>query len=641
MLIETKARKHEQTYSEEHRKLLGTHYTPDPIVDYIVRRILRPLLESSNCVQDIRVLDPACGSGLFLLKAYDIIAEHWRIVFGSFGPKEARHILENSLFGIDIDDRAVSATRRHLLEKVSFLESDVPKLDKNIVVGDALALKLPATQFGLDYQNSNETVVHPHFEKRTFDCIVGNPPYVRIQNTALEKREHYTSAYVTASGRFDVAALFLELSEYLLKDQGKLGFIVSNKILGTSGAKKLRTFLLTHFAIDEIVDLSDTKLFEAAVLPMILIATRSKNNGHHIAYSSVTESHSEVTKPIQTDNLLSLIESFQIPFEANVSFANRVFQVQRFYANLPSVRASVWTFHNESENRLLSKLRLNSAHTLSEIVEKISVGLKTTADGVFIKPMTKDFIKLKGLESDLIFPLLESHNIKRWRYSWDSESDLFVLYPHVEQNGKVLPIDLDAFPHAKEYLEANRSQLEGRTYLSDSARRWYEIWVHQSPTDFRQRKIITPDISSHNRFALDDGAFFVNGTCFYLILKDKSDRSYFSILGLLNSKVIEYFHKTTSANSLYAKRFRYWSSYIGSYPVAKRLFNSPELNSAIVKNVSRLLATTADMERIELEKENDHLCYQLFDLTEGEIQEIESTLSVHSSHSSMKGIFNK
>jgi len=586
-------------------------------------------------------LDPACGSGLFLLKSYDILAEHWRKVLGSFGPKEARHILENSLFGIDIDDRAVSATRRHLLEKASFLESDIPQLDKNIVVGDALALKLPSTQFGLDNENSDETIVLPHFEKHSFDCIVGNPPYVRIQNTVLEKREYYTSVYVTASGRFDIATLFLELSEYLLKDQGRLGFIVSNKILGTSGAKKLRTFLLTHFAIDEIIDLSDTKLFEAAVLPMILIATRSKNNGHYIAYSSVTESHGEATNPIQTENILSLIESFQIPFEANVSFANRVFQVQRFYADLPTVRASVWTFHNDNENRILSKLKLNSAHNLSEIVEKISVGLKTTADGVFIKPMTKDFIERKGLESDLIFPLLESHNIKRWRYSWDPRSDLFVLYPHVEQNGKVIPINLEVFPQVKKYLEANRSQLESRTYISDSTRRWYEIWVHQSPADFRQRKIITPDISSHNRFALDNGKFFVNGTCFYLILKDKSDSSYFSILGLLNSKVIEYFHKITSANSLYAKRFRYWSSSIGSYPVAKRLFNVPELSSAIVKNVSCLLTTTADVERIELEKENDRLCYQLFDLTEGEIQDIESTLSVHSSHSSLKGISDK
>ncbi|MBI4810035.1 MAG: N-6 DNA methylase, partial [Ignavibacteriales bacterium] len=75
MLIETQARRHEQTYSEEHRKLLGTHYTPDPIVNYIVQRSLHPFLESPDCLKDIRVLDPACGSGLFLLKVFDILAK--------------------------------------------------------------------------------------------------------------------------------------------------------------------------------------------------------------------------------------------------------------------------------------------------------------------------------------------------------------------------------------------------------------------------------------------------------------------------------------------------------------------------------------------------------------------------------------
>lgn len=641
MLIELQARKHEQTYSDEHRKLLGTHYTPDPIVDYIVWRSLRPLLESSDCLQDIKILDPACGSGLFLLKAFDILAQHWRNTFDSFGQNEAKHILTNSLFGIDIDEQAVFATRRHLLEKALLTETELPQIRDNITVGDALTLKLPAAQLGLDNRSPDESSIHSHFAKHFFHCIIGNPPYIRIQNTSPEKREYYTSTYETAAGRFDISTLFLELSEYLLKDEGRLGFIVSNKILSTAGARKLRSFLLAHFSIEEIVDLSDTKLFEAAILPMILVATRTRDNGHHVTYSSVTELHNQSASTIQSDNLLGLLAVSQIPFEANISIANRVFQVQRFYANVPSVRARVWTFHNERENRLLSKLKLNSAFTLNEISEKISVGLKTTADSVFIKPMTKDFINKEGFEPDLVFPLLESHNIHRWVYSWDSECDLFVLYPHVEQSGKVIPINLDSYPQAKKYLEINRRQLEARTYLAESGRRWFEIWVHQSPGDFRQRKIITPDISSYNRFAIDDRAFFVNGTCFYIILKDKSDISYYSILGLLNSKVIEYFHKTTSGNALYAKRFRYWSSYIGSYPVAKRLLNSPDLSSAIVTNVSRLLHTTDKATLVQFEKENDRLCYQLFDLTEDDIQEIESTLSIHSSHSSMKGISDK
>lgn len=340
----------------------------------------------------------------------------------------------------------------------------------------------------------------------------------------------------------------------------------------------------------------------------------------------------------QTTNLLELLKGSGIPLEIDVSLDGRIFKVQRFFTTPPSKRINVWTFHNERENILLSKLRCHSAYTIGDLCEKICVGLKTTADSVFIKPMTESFIKQHGIEKNLVFPLIESHNVNRWNCSWNSQIDLYVLYPHVEQNGKVLPVDLDEYPRAKNYLEEHRLQLEKRSYIKDSQRQWYEIWVHQSPEDFRKRKIITPDIAAHNRFAFDDNGFFVNGTCYYLILKDNSDIHYYSILGLLNSKVIEYFHKTTSGNSLYAKRFRYWTSYISVYPVAKKLFDSTQLVTQLVQNVFRLLNNPVGKERADIEKENDTLCYQLFDLTESEIQDIETTLSIHSSQSSTKGI---
>lgn len=636
-LVEAKARQCEQNYSDRERKRLGTHYTPNAVIDYIVNRVLRPLSEHPDSLPSIRVLDPACGSGLFLLKAYETLADFWKTANGGFGKKDAKHILENCLFGIDIDERAVSATKAHLLQKASLHESDSAFLDKNIVVGDALSFAHPSTLIPMHNHTTDERSPGGIFSKHSFDCVIGNPPYVRIQNTPSEKRGCYTSSYTTTAGRFDVSTLFIELSEYLLKANGRFGFIVSNKVLSTAGAKGLRRFLLTRFSIEEIVDLADTKLFAAAVLPMILIASRSGKNGNQIAYSSISESHDVTASALPTDNILHLLDSSEIPFEANVSFADRVFKLQRFYADTPSSGDKVWTFHNERENRILSKIRQNSICTLSDIVKKVSVGLKTTADDVFIKPMTEDFVKQQGLEPTLVFPVLESHNVNRWTYSWDPQHDLFVLYPHIERNGKVIPAELDAYLQIKKCLEANRTRLESRTYLIESGRRWYEIWVHQSPSDFSKRKIITPDISSCNRFALDDKGFYVNGTCFYLILTDESDASYYSVLGLLNSKVIEYFHKITSGNSLYAKRFRYWSSYIGAYPVAKRLLNSPDVRLLIAQNVGRLLATGKNDERLKLEEENDRLCYELFDLTEDEVKEIGATLSACSLPLSEKG----
>lgn len=641
--VEARARQCERNYSDRDRKRLGAHYTPDAVVDYIVKRVLRPLIDHPDSLRNIKILDPACGSGLFLLKAYEILADYWRRVNGGFNKRDAEHILQDCLFGIDIDERAVSVTKTHLRQKASLCETDSAFLDSNIVVGDALSLAHPSTLIPMHNRTTEELSPVGIFAKRSFDCVIGNPPYVRIQNTPSEKRGYYTSSYTTASGRFDVSTLFIELSEYLLKENGRFGFIVSNKVLSTSGAKELRRFLLTQFNLEEIVDLADTKLFAAAVLPMILIASRPRRNGDQacpksrIVYSSITESHEVTASALPTDNVLHLLDNPEIPLEANVSFAKRIFRLQRFYADTPSSRDKVWTFHNERENRILSKIRQNSICVLSDIAETISVGLKTTADDIFIKPMTEDFIRQKGLETTLVYPVLESHNINRWTYSWAPQRDLFVLYPHIEQNGKVIPIELEAYPYVKEYLETNRPRLESRKYLLESGRRWYEIWVHQSPSDFNRRKIVTPDISTCNRFALDDKRFYVNGTCFYLILTDESDVSYYSILGLLNSKVIEYFHKVANGNSLYAKRFRYWSSYISAYPVPSRLLNSSDLRLLIAQNVGRLLVTDKNDERMDLEEKNNRLCYELFNLTEVEVKEIEATLSAWSLPSSKKG----
>ncbi len=454
--IELQARQHEQIYSDKHRKLSGMHYTPDSLVDYIVKRTLRPLLDTPDSLPQIRIIDPACGSGLFLLKAYEVLADCWQKTFGNFGAKDAKYILENSLFGIDIDEQAVLETKKNLLQKASLSEHDCVNINKNIAVGDALFLRPSSTLIPPSEQNFNELLTNEFFTKHSFDCVIGNPPYVRIQNTPREKRERYALSYTTAAGRFDIAALFLELSEYLLSEKGRLGFIVSNKILSTAGAKRIRFFLLKHFSIEEIVDLGDTKLFDAAVLPMILIASRVNKNSNCIAYSSITELHNGTANKSPTTDLLQLLEKTEIPFEANVSFADRTFQVQRFYANPPSWQTNVWTFHNERQNHLLAKIRHNSACTIGELARKISVGLKTTADNVFIKPMTQEFIQQKALERDLVFPVIESHNIERWTYSWNPQRDLFVLYPHIEKNGRVIPVELDVYPRIKEYLESNR-----------------------------------------------------------------------------------------------------------------------------------------------------------------------------------------
>jgi hypothetical protein len=623
MKIEQSARHHQTQYSEQQRKLLGIHYTPDSVIDYIVRHTILSYLEKNNFValRKIKILDPACGSGLFLLKAFDLLCSLWQQQFGKLNANDIRYILENNLYGVDIEPNAIHETKQQL-EKKGVLVG-VKGVRLSIQQGDALLHSFAQINLLSDntfnWQENFATV----FAQGGFDCVIGNPPYIRIQH--VQRRIQYVERYQTARGRFDLAGLFIELGHYLLKPEGQLGYITSNKLLTTQGAKALRAYILEHYNLIEIVNLSDTKLFEAAILPMILIMEKPVSASNSFLYTSIQEMRTAPNTYLKVDDLFELLNQ-QTRCEC-IKWQQRYFQIEQFESALPTMKQSVWTFHTPKEHQLIEKLKKNALCTLGDISQKISVGLKTTADKVFIKPMTLDFINHLHLELTVVFPVLESHNVFKWHCDWQEKRDLYVLYPYQYQNNKLLPIDLNLYPNTKQYLLSHQKQLEARTYLKKSGRQWYEIWVHQSPVDFKSLKIVTPDISTHNRFALDDKGLFVNGTCFYILLKEVSLEHYLLVLSLLNSSVLEFFHKVTSGNTLYSKRFRYWTSYLKSYPIPdfRHAKNITTVNQ-LIANTRILLQTTDKPKQKTIEQNNDQLIYRWFGLVDDEIKEIDKFL---------------
>jgi hypothetical protein len=623
MKIEQSARHHQTQYSEQQRKLLGIHYTPDSVIDYIVRHTILSYLEKNNFValRKIKILDPACGSGLFLLKAFDLLCSLWQQQFGKLNANDIRYILENNLYGVDIEPNAIHETKQQL-EKKGVLVG-VKGVRLSIQQGDALLHSFAQINLLSDntfnWQENFATV----FAQGGFDCVIGNPPYIRIQH--VQRRIQYVERYQTARGRFDLAGLFIELGHYLLKPEGQLGYITSNKLLTTQGAKALRAYILEHYNLIEIVNLSDTKLFEAAILPMILIMEKQVGASNSFLYTSIQEMRTAPNTYLKVDDLFDLLNQ-QTRCDC-IKWQQRYFQIEQFESALPTMKQSVWTFHTPKEHQLIEKLKKNALCTLGDISQKISVGLKTTADKVFIKPMTLDFINHLHLELTVVFPVLESHNVFKWHCDWQEKRDLYVLYPYQYQNNKLLPIDLNLYPNTKQYLLSHQKQLEARTYLKKSGRQWYEIWVHQSPVDFKSLKIVTPDISTHNRFALDDKGLFVNGTCFYILLKEVSLEHYLLVLSLLNSSVLEFFHKVTSGNTLYSKRFRYWTSYLKSYPIPdfRHAKNITTVNQ-LIANTRILLQTTDKPKQKTIEQNNDQLIYRWFGLVDDEIKEIDKFL---------------
>ncbi|MFQ6039778.1 MAG: Eco57I restriction-modification methylase domain-containing protein [Candidatus Poribacteria bacterium] len=637
------------------RKALGEFYTPAEIVNYILNAV-DYTAENQNLFGQ-NLLDPACGSGCFIVEALGRFIKS----AGKLAQREGYQIIlaqlsENrAIVGFDINPLAV------LMAKIRFALEILPLLariraDENkdytlesIPIFRTDALRDESSCQGIQLQLLEETApyfsqtIHKLRDESQYDYVVGNPPYLRIQRVSPELREYYRKTYTAADGRFDLYILFIERGLKWLKPSGKLGFVTSNKFITSNYGKKIRQYILQHSIIEQIIDLADTKIFDVAVLPCIIILRKGKNRRKSFTYSIARSINNyaadlgwcDKQSSASDKSLMELIEKMKSEGRNDACFQfeqNSQISVKLFPARMPTHADKFWHFVPLDEQKLIYKIKQVSTHTLDQLAAKIIVGLKTNADDVFANPMTEEFIRENRFEQDLIYPLLRGPNVQRWSIIWtgrEASKDTYILYPHIEQNGKVIPIQLGKYPQAASYLLSNRDVLERRTYLLECGRKWYEIWVHQSPSDFaRKYKLVTPDITTQNNFALDTNGYFCLGSCFVILLKDETAENYKYMLGILNSKALEYFHKRNSSTSIYAGRYRYWTSYMKDYPIislSSEKAKSGNIGSQIINQVDDILRAIShnrqgDVE--DLEARLNELVYELYGLTGSEVDKI-------------------
>ncbi len=245
------------------RKEQGIFYTPTFVVDYIVRNALKPVLDNCKSVADlkkIKVLDPACGSGSFLIRALEAIAEKYK-EFGIDGSVKRQIILEN-IFGVDLDMQAVEIARLNLLINSLDSKEILPKLDKNIKNGNSLTF---------DWKEEFKEV----FKQGGFDVIIGNPPYIKeFVNKDAFNGLHDNPYY---QGKMDLWTMFACISIDLLKDNGVMGFIAPNNWVTNAGASIMRNKVLTDGELKTFIDFGDYKVFQqAGIQTMIYIFEKEK-----------------------------------------------------------------------------------------------------------------------------------------------------------------------------------------------------------------------------------------------------------------------------------------------------------------------------------------------------------------------------
>jgi type I restriction-modification system DNA methylase subunit len=277
------------------RKAQGIYYTPKFIVDFLLDESLEKLIQHKVKGQPLRILDPACGSGSFLIAAYDRLIEGQNRV-AQTSLYDSFEILQGSLYGVDIDEQAVEVAQLNLLLKALVEKTLLPTLQQNLKHGNSLIFGEPLELqdiFGAEiYDNKpfNYSKEMPGvFSNGGFDLVIGNPPYVFARSGSFENnvKEFYKDHYQVAQYQLNTYALFIERAFQLLKPGGYLAFIVPNTWLTIQTFSGLRKFLLDNTSTLKIINIFD-KVFSAANVDTCLLIAE-KGSGGDVVLGEITD----------------------------------------------------------------------------------------------------------------------------------------------------------------------------------------------------------------------------------------------------------------------------------------------------------------------------------------------------------------
>lgn len=215
----------------------------------------------------------------------------------------------------------------------------------------------------------------------------------------------------------------------------------------------------------------------------------------------------------------------------------------------------------------LGRIGARTWRTFGE-VGRIRVGIKTTADRVFISDRWGE--RVPRPEAALLLALITHDDVAAWRVR--RAGDTRVLYPYDTARPVRTPIDLAEFPCAAEYLRTHKDTLAARGYVIAGGREWFEIWVPQRPHLWRAPKVVFPDISDRPRFALDRSGAVVNGDCYWISLTDlaqagDAERLAYLLMGVANSALGLRFYDAVCGNRLYSGRRRWITQYVSRLPL--------------------------------------------------------------------------
>jgi type I restriction-modification system DNA methylase subunit len=654
----------------EVKKAGGVYYTPQYIVDYIVENTVGRLCKGKtpNKVSKFRILDPACGSGSFLLGAYKYLLQWHQDYYTEQKEKkllkdkvylgkneewfltiqEKKRILLNNIYGVDIDSQAVWVTKLSLLLKVLegenqdaleaqqklFKERALPDLGDNIKCGNSLIGSeiydeeihdIEKINF-FDWDNGFPGIM----ENGGFDAVIGNPPYIKIQ--ALKEWnpievEFYKKKYFSASkGNYDIYVVFVERGLELLNTKGLLGYILPHKFFNAKYGQSLRSLITDGKNLDKIVHFGDQQIFENATTYTSLLFLNKTSN-----------------------------KSFEFEKIDSLDKWRKSGECVKGKIDLKKLSDTEWNFIVGKEVELFEKLNEINVK-LKDVTERIFQGLKTGADKIFIINKVKEnsnLIKIYSnqnkveywIEPDLLHPLIKGGDSKQYILTL---TDRYIIFPYMPTNQGTVEIISQSklkkdYPKTWQYFLDHKKYLESRENGKMKGSNWFAYSRNQALNVISTSKIFTPDLAMRASFSLDEEGkiFFTGGAAggYGILVKSIYSRGY--ILGLLNSTLLDWFeHK--KATTFRGGYFSYESRFIKDLPIQMIDWDNPEdvafhdkivgLVEKILKLHENLASTKVPTEKEMIQrqvnatdKQIDNLVYKLYNLTDVEIKIVEDS----------------
>lgn len=503
------------------RKKDGVFYTPEYITRYIVQNTLGKLCDDRkkeleileieapkdsrkptkkeqttkenlehyrNWLLQLKILDPACGSGAFLNQALEyLISEHKSLqenlaVMGDITAyyEIETSILEHNLYGVDINEDAVEIAKLSLWLRTASKGRELTKLADKIVCANSL-LEMP-------------------FEEGSFDVVIGNPPYVR-QESIKEQKEALSQIYKVANGTADLYVYFYELGIKMLKPNGLKGFICSNKFFRAKYGENLREYILENMTIESIADFNGVKVFEDATV----------------------------------DSAITIFKK-QIPAQSHQFMVVDTNLEEYSMMNQSDLSKTSFSFANSKELAIKQKIE-KIGTPLKEWDINIYRGVLTGFNEAFIIDGAKkdELIANDKKSAEIIKPIIRGRDIKKYECNFQN---LYLIATFPSAN-----IDINNYLSIKQYLETFGKAIEQsgeKGSRKKTNNKWFET---QDSTayykEFKKEKIFYNEIGNSIEFYSSKEEIYCNNKLYFITLNNNSSINY--LTSILNSKLLQFY----------------------------------------------------------------------------------------------------